>query len=72
MRVVKLEEWGKRARPRPPMKKGVRRKPSTEEALLNSINYIRMQREYLEKEGILVRTGKRTWRLDLKKNRKIP
>lgn len=67
MRVIKLADWEYRDTPRSQVVKGPRCRPTTEEQLLNSIIWIKRQKEYLAREGILVRTGPRTWRL---RNRK--
>jgi len=40
-----------------------RRRPTLKWKLMDSIIYIRMRKEYLEREGILVKVGDRRWRL---------
>lgn len=50
-----------------PRKKPIRRRPVSDEELANSIKYIRMRDVYLQKEGILVQTGERRWRLNSRK-----
>ncbi len=40
-----------------------RRRPVLKWKLMDSIIYIRMRNEYLEREGILVKVGDRRWRL---------
>jgi len=40
-----------------------RRRPIQKWKLMDSIIYIRMRNEYLEREGILVKVGDRRWRL---------
>ncbi len=42
----------------------VRRRPVSKEKLSNSIRYIKMRDRYLQKNGILVRTGERSWKLN--------
>ncbi len=42
----------------------IRRRPVSKEKLSNSIKYIKMRDRYLQKNGILVRTGERTWKLN--------
>lgn len=41
-------------------------RPTPKWKLEDSIIFIKKREEYLQEEGILVRTGKRTWRLNLK------
>jgi len=67
MRRVTLEEWLKDSPPKSEKsgKRGVRRRPSPQWKLIDSINFIRMRNDYLEREEILVRTGKRRWKLRL-------
>lgn len=67
MRVIKLADWQCRDIHISQVKKGLRRRPTTEEQLLNSIIWITRQKEYLAREGILVQTGPRTWRLRYRK-----
>lgn len=60
MREVNLNEIKQRAsKPNKP----VRRRPTPEWKLRNSIRYIRMRDAYLRETGTLTRTGKRTWTL---------
>ncbi len=47
-------------------KKAVRRRPVSNEELINSILYIKARDEYLQNAGILTRIGPRRWRLSLK------
>ena len=47
-----------------PRKKPIRRRPVSDEELANSIKFIKMRDAYLQREGILVRTGGRNWRLN--------
>jgi hypothetical protein len=47
-------------------KKAVRRRPVSQESLINSILYIRARNKYLQEEGILVEIGPRRWRLNFK------
>ncbi len=70
MRRIRLDEWinatevGKgisNHEERSPNKK--RRRPIQKWKLLDSIIYIRMRNDYLEREGILVKVGDRKWRL---------
>lgn len=63
MRRVKLREWsGRRPGDGRPEKKA-RRRPTPRWKIKDSIIYIRMRDEYLEREGILVKVGERRWRL---------
>jgi hypothetical protein len=48
-------------------KKAIRRRPVSQESLINSIIYIRARDRYLQKEGILTEIGPRRWRLKLVK-----
>jgi hypothetical protein len=48
-------------------RKKVRRRPVSHEALINSILYIRARDRYLQENGILLKTGPRAWRLNIKK-----
>ena len=43
--------------------KPIRRRPTPEWKLLDSIIYIRMRDRYLQREGILRQVGKRRWKL---------
>jgi hypothetical protein len=45
----------------PKPRKAIRRRPVQEWKLIDSLMFIKARREYLEKEGILVRTGKKNW-----------
>ncbi|MDP6157126.1 MAG: hypothetical protein QGH39_08910 [Candidatus Thermoplasmatota archaeon] len=65
MRRVTLDEWLKTSPPKSEKRgrRGVRRRPTTRWKLIDSINFIRMRNEYLERKGILVRTGDRRWRI---------
>jgi hypothetical protein len=47
-------------------KKTIWRRPVSNEGLANSIKYIRLRDAYLQREGVLVRTGDRSWRLNSK------
>ncbi len=42
----------------------IRRRPVSREKLSNSIRYIKMRDRYLQDNGILVKTGKRSWKLN--------
>jgi hypothetical protein len=46
-----------------PPRKPVRRRPTERWKILDSIIFIRARDEYLQKEGILVKTGERKWRV---------
>lgn len=48
-------------------RKPIRRRPVSDEALANSIRYIRMRDKYLQEKGILVQIGKRKWQLNPRK-----
>ena len=48
-------------------RKPIRRRPVSDEALANSIRYIRMRDKYLQENGILVQIGERKWRLNPKR-----
>jgi hypothetical protein len=63
MRVINLADRECRIHPTSQVKTCLRRRPTTEEQLLNSIIWIKRQKEYLAREGILVQTGPRTWRM---------
>lgn len=63
MRVINLADRECSITLKSQVKKGLRRRPTTEEQLLNSIIWIKRQKDYLAREGILVQTGPRTWRL---------
>lgn len=65
MRIIDMNEWcaGGRTGARKKIPKG---RPTSDWKLRNSIIFIKRRDEYLQKEGILVRTGRRSWRLNLK------
>ncbi len=70
MRRIRLDEWIKTtdAGKGMPGHEGrgsnkKRRRPIQKWKLMDSIIYIRMRNEYLEREGILVKVGDRRWRL---------
>lgn len=63
MREVHLNEIKK---PTNKPSKPVRRRPTPEWKLRNSIKYIRMRDAHLRETGTLTRTGKRTWKLKTK------
>ena len=44
--------------------KPIRRRPVSKEKLVNSIKYIKMRDKYLQDNGILVKTGERSWKLN--------
>ena len=67
MRVINLADRECRITPKSQVNKGLRSRPTTEEQLLNSIIWIKRQKEYLAREGILLQTGQRTWRLRYRK-----
>lgn len=46
-------------------RKVVRRRPVSQEALINSIIYIKARDRYLQREGILTEIGPRRWRLKI-------
>jgi len=45
--------------------KPIRRRPSSDEEMANSIKYIKMRDKYLQENGILVQTGERSWKLKI-------
>ena len=44
--------------------KPIRRRPVSDEKMANSIKYIKMRDKYLQDNGILVKTGERSWKLN--------
>ena len=72
MRRIRLDEWS--ANTSEESRQGMyihgergsnkkRRRPTQKWKLLDSIIYIRMRNDYLEREGMLVKVGERRWRL---------
>ncbi len=63
MRRIKLEEWcEQKSTHRQKLPKG---RPTPRWKLTDSIKYIKMRDQYLRKNGILVKVGKRRWKLNL-------
>ncbi len=64
MRLIDLDEWKGKPLSARKLKRGVRHRPTPRWKLIDSIVYIKMRDEYLQQEGILVRTGERRWKFD--------
>ncbi len=60
MRTIRLEEWEDRPEKH---SRAPRQRPTPRWKMEDSIEYIKMRDRYLQEQGILVRLGKRHWRL---------
>ncbi|MGC9307944.1 MAG: hypothetical protein ACP5FL_04115 [Thermoplasmatota archaeon] len=72
MRVMKLEEWEGRIRG-PGKGRAIRRRPTADWKIRDSIEYIRRRDRWLEEQDILVKLGPRRYRLnpEIRRWRKI-
>ncbi|MDG6221073.1 MAG: hypothetical protein QCI38_06450 [Candidatus Thermoplasmatota archaeon] len=63
MRIIRLEEWVDTPKKE---SRAPRQRPTPKWKIDDSVEYIRMRDRYLQEKRILVRTGPRSWRLNLK------
>ena len=64
MRKIKLDEWIEGSS-EIPSKKKTKRKLTPRWKLLDSIKFIKMKDKYLKEKGVLVKKGKRKYRLNV-------
>ena len=64
MRRIKLKDWVKKPSS-PPKNRSSKDRPTPDWKLSNSIKYIQMRDGYLKEKEILVKKGKRKYRLNI-------